>query len=103
MRLVDDDTVLAGNRSSVHGARSSLQRRDRSGHVVLASQPSSAGVAGSDAVVRLEHNRPGGFDRKCENTVNCPLINDNRICDQFVGSVTATTRTVRVVQNPVNI
>lgn len=65
MRLVDDDIVFAGNRCPVYGAGSSVQRRDRCGHTVFAGQPTFAGVAGADAVVRLEHRCPGGSDRKC--------------------------------------
>lgn len=64
MRLVDDDTVSAGNRSLVHGARPSLQRRDRGGNALFASQPPSTGVAGADVVIRLEHHRSCGTDRK---------------------------------------
>jgi len=64
MWLVDNDTVFVRNRSIVHGARSSVQRRDGSGDVVFAGQPSPAGVDGADAVVRLEHRRASGSDRK---------------------------------------
>jgi hypothetical protein len=49
--LVDDGALFAGDRSSVHGPRSSVQRRDCSGHVVFASQSSPAGVAGAHAVI----------------------------------------------------
>jgi len=64
VRLVDNDTVFAGNRSLVHGARSSIQRRDGSGNTVFAGQPSPSGVDGADAVVRLEHRRASGSHRK---------------------------------------
>jgi len=64
MWLVDNDTVFAGNRSLVHGARSSIQRRDGSGNAVFAGQPSPSGVDGADAVVRLEHRRASGSHRK---------------------------------------
>lgn len=73
MRLVDDDLVSAGNRGAVHGARSTVQRWDRGGHAVFTSQPSSPSVAGSDALVWLEHHRPGGPDRK-----RPPLISKTR-------------------------
>lgn len=65
MRLVDNDTLSAGNRSPVHGPRPSVQWRDGGGNAVFAGQPSSAGVDGADAVFRLEHRRAGGSDRKC--------------------------------------
>lgn len=66
---MDNDTVFARNRSIVHGARSSIQRRDGSGNAVFAGQPSPAGVDGADAVVRLEHRRAGGSDRKRRRTL----------------------------------
>lgn len=71
MWLVDNDTVFAGNRSLVHGARSSIQRWDGSGNAVFAGQPSPAGVDGADAVVRLEHRRASGSDRKHRQTIYC--------------------------------
>lgn len=92
MWLVDDDTVPAGNRSLVYGARPSVQRRDRGGDALFASQPPSTGVAGADVVVRLEYYRSGCTDREYPDGLQCVSYNQPSITVFSIAHISFSAR-----------